>query len=59
MNLNGWQNEVNGMNVCSMIFLSHTKHYAALNQIKTLAKFVQKQIQFVDWGQTALANSEN
>lgn len=46
------------MYVCGMIFLSQ-KHYAALNQIKTLAKFVQKQIQFVDWGQTALSNSEN
>lgn len=47
------------LDVCLWYDISLTNHYAALNQIKTLAKFVQKQIQFVDWGQTALSNSEN
>lgn len=39
--------------------ISHTEHYAALNRVKTLAKFVQKQIQFVDWGKLHSQIQEN
>lgn len=48
-------NKLFQIRVGGRLLLLALKYYTALKPVLSLAKFVLKYIQFVDWGQTALA----